>query len=201
MDKNTIKFVEMCIRDRHGLSSPFMGEGLLFLQKNISKGECSHMKQQLEKIRQEALDALGAVKSADELDALRVRFLGKKGELTGVLKMMGKLSAEERPVMGQVANNVRAAIEEQLEKTRASLKEKALEAKLRAEAVDVTIPGDPVRLGHRHPMNIALDEAKAVSYTHLDVYKRQAEHGRASSIPFSLHAQVLRLTFSQQKTL
>ena len=118
------------------------------------------MKQQLEKIRQEALDALGAVKSADELDALRVRFLGKKGELTGVLKMMGKLSAEERPVMGQVANNVRAAIEEQLEKTRASLKEKALEAKLRAEAVDVTIPGDPVRLGHRHPMNIALDEAK-----------------------------------------
>ena len=118
------------------------------------------MKQQLEKIRQEALDALGAVKSADELDALRVRFLGKKGELTGVLKMMGKLSAEERPVMGQVANNVRAAIEDQLEKTRASLKEKALEAKLRAEAVDVTIPGDPVRLGHRHPMNIALDEAK-----------------------------------------
>ena len=118
------------------------------------------MKQQLEKIRQEALDALGAVKSADELDALRVRFLGKKGELTGVLKMMGKLSAEERPVMGQVANNVRAAIEEQLEITRASLKEKALEAKLRAEAVDVTIPGDPVRLGHRHPMNIALDEAK-----------------------------------------
>ena len=118
------------------------------------------MKQQLEKIRQEALDALGAVKSADELDALRVRFLGKKGELTGVLKMMGKLSAEERPVMGQVANNVRAAIEEQLEKTRASLKEKALEAKLRAEAVDVTILGDPVQLGHRHPMNIALDEAK-----------------------------------------
>ena len=95
------------------------------------------MKQQLEKIRQEALDALGAVKSADELDALRVRFLGKKGELTGVLKMMGKLSAEERPVMGQVANNVRAAIEEQLEKTRASLKEKALEAKLRAESTSV----------------------------------------------------------------
>lgn len=70
------------------------------------------MKEQLEKIRQEALGALESVKDAGELDALRVRFLGKKGELTGVLKTMGKLSAEERPVMGQAANNVRAAIEE-----------------------------------------------------------------------------------------
>ena len=79
------------------------------------------MKEQLEKIRQEALGALERVKDAGELDALRVRFLGKKGELTGVLKMMGKLSAEERPVMGQAANNVRAAIEEKIETVRAEL--------------------------------------------------------------------------------
>ena len=118
------------------------------------------MKEQLEKIRQEALGALDGVKDAGELDALRVRFLGKKGELTGVLKMMGKLSAEERPVMGQVANNVRAAIEEKIETVRTELKEKALEARLEAEAIDVTIPGTPVQLGHRHPMNKALDEAK-----------------------------------------
>ena len=110
------------------------------------------MKEQLEKIRQEALGALDGVKDAGELDALRVRFLGKKGELTGVLKMMGKLSAEERPVMGQVANNVRAAIEEKIETVRTELKEKALEARLEAEAIDVTIPGTPVQLGHRHPM-------------------------------------------------
>ena len=70
------------------------------------------MKEQLEKIRSEALAALNEAKDSAELDALRVRFLGKKGELTAVLKMMGKLSAEERPVMGQAANNVRAAIEE-----------------------------------------------------------------------------------------
>ena len=70
------------------------------------------MKEQLEKIRQEALDALNAVGDSNELESLRVRFLGKKGELTAVLKTMGKLSAEERPVMGQMANNVRAAIEE-----------------------------------------------------------------------------------------
>ena len=120
------------------------------------------MKEQLEKIRQEALGALDGVKDAGELDALRVRFLGKKGELTGVLKTMGKLSAEERPVMGQAANNVRAAIEEKIESVRAELKEKAMEARLEAEAIDVTIPGTPVQLGHRHPMNKALDEAKDI---------------------------------------
>ena len=120
------------------------------------------MKEQLEKIRLEALSALDAVASAEELDALRVRFLGKKGELTAVLKMMGKLSAEERPVMGQAANDVRAAIEEKIEAAKAALKEKALEARLSAEALDVTIPGTPVELGHRHPMNKALDEAKDI---------------------------------------
>ena len=120
------------------------------------------MKEQLEKIRQEALGALESVKDAGELDALRVRFLGKKGELTGVLKMMGKLSAEERPAMGQAANTVRAAIEEKIETVRAELKEKAMEARLEAEAIDVTIPGTPVQLGHRHPMNKALDEAKDI---------------------------------------
>ena len=69
------------------------------------------MKEQLEKIRQEALDALNAVGDSNELESLRVRFLGKKGELTAVLKTMGKLSAEERPVMGQMANEVRAAVD------------------------------------------------------------------------------------------
>ncbi len=120
------------------------------------------MKQQLETIRLEALQALDAVTNAAELDALRVRFLGKKGELTAVLKSMGKLSAEERPVMGQIANNVRTAIEEKIESTRVSLSARALEARLKAEAIDVTIPGEPVQLGHRHPMNKALDEAKDI---------------------------------------
>ena len=143
-----------------GLSSPIRTEGFIFLY--YDEKEHSFMKEQLEKIRQEALGALDGVKDAGELDALRVRFLGKKGELTGVLKMMGKLSAEERPVMGQVANNVRAAIEEKIETVRTELKEKALEARLEAEAIDVTIPGTPVQLGHRHPMNKALDEAKDI---------------------------------------
>ncbi|MBR6426000.1 MAG: phenylalanine--tRNA ligase subunit alpha [Oscillospiraceae bacterium] len=120
------------------------------------------MKQQLETIRASALEALSQVASAEELEALRVRVLGKKGELTAVLKMMGGLSAEERPVMGQLANSVRAEIEQHLESRKAELKARMLEAKLKAEALDVTVPGTKPKQGHRHPMNIALDEVKDV---------------------------------------
>ena len=120
------------------------------------------MKETLEQIRREALDALAGAADAQALDALRVKYLGKKGELTAVLKQMGKLSAEERPVIGQLANEVRAALEEALETRGRELEAKALEDRLEAEAVDVTIPGKPVKLGHRHPMYIALDEIKEI---------------------------------------
>ena len=120
------------------------------------------MKEQLEKIRQEALSALDAAASSAELEELRVRFLGKKGELTAVLKQMGKLPAEERPVMGQVANEVRAAIEDRLESAKVRLKAAAMEARLEDEALDVTIPGTTMELGHRHPMYVALDEIKEI---------------------------------------
>ena len=120
------------------------------------------MKQQLERIRSEALAALNAAADGQELEALRVRYLGKKGELTAVLKQMGKLSPEERPVMGQVANNVRAAIEETLEQAKTHLAAKAMEVRLQAEAVDVTIPGEAVALGHQHPMNMVLQEIKDI---------------------------------------
>ena len=120
------------------------------------------MKEQLEKIRASALEALAQAKESAELEALRVKILGKKGELTGVLKMMGKLSAEERPAMGQLANEARAAIEAKLEERKKALAALALEAKLAAEAVDVTIPGDAPAMGRKHPMNTALDEAKEI---------------------------------------
>ena len=120
------------------------------------------MKEQLAKIRAEALSALENVKAAAELDALRVQYLGKKGELTGVLKMMGKLSPEERPVMGQLANDVRAALERALEERSHALEADALERRLEEEALDVTIPGKAVSIGHKHPMYIALDEIKDV---------------------------------------
>ena len=120
------------------------------------------MKEQLAKIRAEAISALESAKDAADLDALRVKYLGKKGELTGVLKMMGRLSPEERPVMGQLANDVRAALENALEACSQKLEAAAMERRLRDEALDVTIPGKPVVLGHQHPMNIALEELKDI---------------------------------------
>ena len=119
------------------------------------------MKQQLENIRLEALAALDAADSPAALEELRVKYLGKKGELTAVLKMMGKLSAEERPVMGALANTVRAEIEGKLEDAKASIGAKVLEAKLASETIDVTIPGEPVVMGHQHPMNQVLQEIVA----------------------------------------
>ncbi len=116
------------------------------------------MKEQLAKIKEEALAALQAAASAAALDELRVKYLGKKGELTAVLKMMGKLSPEERPIMGQLANDVRAALEQALEERGTALEAAALEQRLKDEALDVTIPGEAVTLGRQHPMNIALDE-------------------------------------------
>ena len=120
------------------------------------------MKEQLAKIRAEALTAFEQAPDAAALDALRVQYLGKKGELTAVLKMMGKLSAEERPVMGQLANEVRAALEAALETASVKLAEAALEQQLKDETLDVTIPGSEVKVGHKHPMYIALDEIKDI---------------------------------------
>ena len=116
------------------------------------------MKTQLEQIRISALEALEAAATPAALEELRVKLLGKKGELTAVLKQMGKLSAEERPIMGQLANNVRAQIEEKLENRKAEIHAAALEAKLAAESIDVTIPGEPVAIGHQHPMNQVLQQ-------------------------------------------
>ena len=120
------------------------------------------MKETLEQIRREALAALSETKTAADLEALRVRYLGKKGELTALLKQMGKLSAEERPVMGQLANEVREALTEALARQQTVLEAAALHARLEAETLDVTIPGKPVEVGHKHPMYTVLDEIKDI---------------------------------------
>ena len=120
------------------------------------------MKEQLESIRQQALAALEDAATPAALEELRVKLLGKKGELTAVLKQMGKLSAEERPVMGQLANTVRAELEAELETRKSELEANALEARLAAEAVDVTIPGKEISMGHQHPMNKVLQEVKEI---------------------------------------
>ena len=120
------------------------------------------MKEQLEQIRSQALDALSAAADAAELEALRVKYLGKKGALTALLKQMGKLSPEERPVIGQVANEVREALTAALEERRQAIADAAMARRLADEALDITIPGKRPHLGHKHPMSIALDELKDI---------------------------------------
>ena len=120
------------------------------------------MKAQLERIKLDALAALDAAASPAALEELRVKLLGKKGELTAVLKQMGKLTPEERPVMGQLANSVRATIEQKLEERKAAIHAAVLEAKLASEAIDVTIPGETVAVGHQHPMNQVLQQIKDI---------------------------------------
>lgn len=120
------------------------------------------MKEKLEAIQNAALALIEQADTPAALEELRVRFLGKKGELTSILKMMGKLSAEERPVMGQLANAVRSDIENHLEKKSTELKEKEKELRLQAETLDITAPGKSVEIGHKHPLSIVLDEVKDI---------------------------------------
>ena len=109
------------------------------------------MKETLLKMKEEALAALAAPDA--DLEALRIRYLGKKGELTAVLRGMGKLSAEERPVIGQIANEVREAIENELTVRAQEQKTAALAARLAAEKLDVTVPGTAPEIGHIHPLD------------------------------------------------
>ncbi len=120
------------------------------------------MKDQLQKIKEQALSQIDACREVKEIDDLRVKVLGKKGELTAILKQMGKLTAEERPVIGQLANEVRENLEKSISEKLASLKSKAVEMKLAAETVDVTMPGTKHEQGRRHPLNTVLEEMKDI---------------------------------------
>jgi len=120
------------------------------------------MKELLQKLREAATEAIDRADDVDALEALRVRYLGKKGELTAILKQMGQLSAEERPAMGQLANQLRSELEARLDERTSDLAEKVLEYKMRAEAVDVTVPGTPAPMGHKHPMYNVLDQIKDI---------------------------------------
>lgn len=120
------------------------------------------MKDQLQKIKEQALSQIDACREVKEIDDLRVKVLGKKGELTAILKQMGKLTAEERPVIGQLANEVRENLEKSISEKLAALKSKAVEMKLAAETVDVTMPGTKHEQGRRHPLNTVLEEMKDI---------------------------------------
>lgn len=120
------------------------------------------MKEQLEEIRSKAIALLDECADIGLLEDLRVKYLGKKGELTAILKQMGKLTAEERPAMGQLANKVRADIEEKLAEKSAQINEALEEARIAAETIDVTLPGKKQPVGRLHPLTKVLDEVKDV---------------------------------------
>jgi phenylalanyl-tRNA synthetase alpha chain len=120
------------------------------------------MKQALEQIKTVAIETLEKCDNLKALDELKVKYLGKKGELTAILKQMGKLSAEERPVIGQLANEVRATIEEEVKTRIAALKEKELAKQLAAEKIDVTMPGKKFEVGKKHPLTLVMDEIKEI---------------------------------------
>lgn len=120
------------------------------------------MKEQLEKIKLEALKQIEASDALDRLNDIKIAYLGKKGELTGVLKSMKDVAPEERPKVGQMVNEVRAVIEGKLEETKASLMEKAREEKLKKEVIDVTLPAKRSKVGHSHPNTIALEEVERI---------------------------------------
>ena len=120
------------------------------------------MKELMQKLRAAAVDAIVDCSSVENLDALRVQYLGKKGELTTILRQMGSLSAEERPAMGQLANQLREEIESVLQRRKEELSSALMELKLESEAVDVTMPGKEQSIGHKHPMYNVLDQIKDI---------------------------------------
>jgi phenylalanyl-tRNA synthetase alpha chain len=120
------------------------------------------MKEQLNNIRVQAENELAAAKTIQDMENIRVKYLGKKGELTSVLRGMGALSAEERPVIGQIANEVREALENKIEEIKKKLLENERNAKLAQEVIDVTIPGKRKVLGKKHPLTMVMDEIKEV---------------------------------------
>lgn len=116
------------------------------------------MKEKLLKIKEDAEARLASIKGDDEIEAFRVEFLGKKGALTAVLRSMGSLSPEERPKIGQLANEVRETIEREISERRAQLEAAKLAARLEREAIDVTIPGKKIEIGKRHPLDQVEEE-------------------------------------------
>ena len=120
------------------------------------------MKEKLAKIMEEAMSQIEQTSQLDRLNDVRVAFLGKKGELTSVLKSMKDVAPEDRPKVGQMVNDARAQIERKLEEKKKAFEEKVLEEKIKTETIDVTLPGKKRMMGHRHPNTITLKEVEDI---------------------------------------
>ena len=116
------------------------------------------MKEKIEAIRAAAKAAIEKTASENEIEELRVKYLGKKGELTAMLKQMGSLSAEERPAMGQLVNEAKQKLEALIAEKKTEMKQKATEAKLKSETIDITMPAKEVKTGGIHPLNLVVND-------------------------------------------
>ena len=122
------------------------------------------MEERIERLRTEALAAIRAAKSLAELDAVRVKYLGKKGAFTAILRGMGNVSKEERPTIGKIVNIAKAKVEAAIEKQNGALKADALKVRLASEKIDVTLPGRANTLGHLHPLTQTLERIKDIFF-------------------------------------
>lgn len=132
----------------------------LYYQRNKERKET--MKEQLEKIKAEALKQIEASDALEKLNDIRVAYLGKKGELTSVLKSMKDVAPEDRPKVGQMVNEARELIEAKLEETKAVLARMAREEQMKKEVIDVTLPAKKANIGHSHPNMVALEEVERI---------------------------------------
>lgn len=120
------------------------------------------MKERLQEIKEKALEQINSTDSLEKLNEVRVAFLGKKGELTEVLKGMKDVAPEDRPAVGQIVNDTRKNIEEVLEAAKKNLAAKLREAQLKSEVIDVTLPAKKNNVGHSHPDTLALEEVENI---------------------------------------
>ena len=116
------------------------------------------MKEKLELLKSEALKAITEAKDEKQIDEIRIKYLGKKGELTAILKQMGRLAPEERPIMGQLVNKAKSELEDAVTAAAESFKAAAADKKLQAETLDITMPSKPAVKGGLHPLNIVLND-------------------------------------------
>ncbi|MGN0471317.1 MAG: phenylalanine--tRNA ligase subunit alpha, partial [Lachnospiraceae bacterium] len=116
------------------------------------------MKERLEQIRQKALQQISESETLEKLNEVRVNILGKKGELTDVLKGMKDVAPEDRPKIGQLVNDARAVIESKLEEATKKMERMKREMIMKSEVIDVTLPAQKAQMGHRHPITIAMEE-------------------------------------------
>src|SRR5699024_7179341 len=161
-DRHILSWVYKCIHQqgwyREYKPRPFFRDRLFYFVKNKNYIGGKNMQEQLNALKVEAIEKIKATDSLDTLQDIQVEYTGRKGSITTVLRGMGKLSAEERPVVGQLANEVREAIQSELATKKATLEKIELDKQLAEETIDVTLPGRKVTVGSPHILTSVIEE-------------------------------------------